>query len=316
MKNKFICAVSALCVAAVCLTGCDKIMLVPGQSSGSISDPQSSAESKSEISEYPVILNDTEITASPQTVISLTPAYTEILFEMGYGDRLIAVSDYCDYPAETEGLPTVSGSTSPDIAQISRLKPELLITATPMVTKDKAALEALGIKVLTIPAPVTLEQFESIYKLFGLAFEGLFTGEEKGEHAFDVIKKSADKAEKGEKVKFAYITAALSPAGGNTFESAVLSLFGENVAEKGSAYDFPAADLAKNQPDVIFLNDEYTLKDLQDNKTYASLDAVKNGKVIVISNKYFERPSARITELVDDITAQLGGENTLTEQAE
>ena len=110
-RNTFI-ALTVL-TASMLLSGCDKIVLVPGQSSGKIQE-QSEVTVSNDFNEYPVTLNGTEITSSPKTVISLTPAYTEILFEMGYGDKLIAVSDYCDYPPETKELPKVSGSTSPD----------------------------------------------------------------------------------------------------------------------------------------------------------------------------------------------------------
>lgn len=301
-RNTFI-ALTVL-TASMLLSGCDKIVLVPGQSSGKIPE-QSEVTVSNDFNEYPVTLNGTEITSSPKTVISLTPAYTEILFEMGYGDKLIAVSDYCDYPPETEKLPKVSGSTSPDIDKIIELKPELLITGTPIVAKDQAALESHGIKIITVLSPSSMEQFENIYTLFGAAFEGTFTGKEKGQQSFAKIKQSAAAAQKSKQIKFAYITASLSPAGGNTFESAVLSLFGENCAKSGIGYAFPAEELMENQPDVIFLNDEYTLDDLKDNEAYAALDAVKNGKVITINNRYFERPSARLTELIDSIVKEL-----------
>jgi len=38
--------------------------------------------------------------ASPKRIISLTPVGTEILFELGQGDNIIGVTDFCDYPAE------------------------------------------------------------------------------------------------------------------------------------------------------------------------------------------------------------------------
>ncbi len=304
MKKILLCAL--FLAGSLLLSGCDKIVLVPGQSSGSISENKNTVSN--DINDYPVILNGTEITASPETVISLTPAYTEILFEMGYGDRLIAVSDYCDYPENVKELPKVSSSTDPDIDKISELKPDLLITGTPIVTKDKAALESLGIKVLTVPSPTSLGQLESIYKLFGLAFDGMFIGEDKGEQAYGAIQSSVEKLKDMPKIKFVYITAALSPAGGNTFESSVLSLFGENAAKDGTAYDYPAESLAESEIDVVFLNDEYSIDNLKKNKVYSDLEAVKEERVITLNNKYFERPSARLAELIESIAEELSGD--------
>ena len=160
------------------ISGCEKIILVEGTTGSSVPQ-QNSSVSEDEIKAYPLTLNGIEITASPRTVISLTPAYTEILCEMGYKDRLVAVSDYCDYPEAVTALPKAGNSTAPDTDAISRIKPDIVITSSPIVTKDRIALEAQGIKILTIPYPTSIEEFYSIYKFFGLCFEGILSGEDK-----------------------------------------------------------------------------------------------------------------------------------------
>lgn len=303
MKRKILITVILL-AAAMLLCGCERIVLVPGQSSGQ-SIPENSAESAESMNPYPIILNDTEITASPQRVVSLTPAYTEIICEMGYGDRLAAVSKYCDYPETVTDLKRIDGGADPDTDAIIALNPDLVVTATQIVSKDRIALEAKGIKVLTIAAPETLDGFSKIYELFGFAFEGLFNGKEKGEAAFSAVKDAIDKTQEYEKVKFVYITAALSPAGGDTFESDVLSLFGENCAKDGSGYDYPAKSLLENQPDIIFLSSRFKQSRLENSEIYSQLDAVKNGNIVIIDNKYLERPTARITELLTQIEEHL-----------
>jgi iron complex transport system substrate-binding protein len=35
---------------------------------------------------------------APARIVSLAPSVTETLFALGAGDRVVAVSDYCDYP--------------------------------------------------------------------------------------------------------------------------------------------------------------------------------------------------------------------------
>ena len=296
MKRKLIMLTAALLALTVTFGGCENIMLIPGKSSGAITEENSSAQSSEPLSAYPVTLNDTEIAKAPEKIVSLTPAYTEILFEMGYGEKITAVSDYCDYPESVKELPKAASSANPDIAAIKKLKPDLVITATPIVTKDKISLEAQGIKVLVIPSPRSIEEFENIYKFFGLAMNGLFDGEAAGEKAFSPIKKQIDAIKKTKK-KFIYVTAANTPAGGDTFESAVLSLFGTNIAE--SAYK--AADLAENQPDLIFVSDIIGVDTLISDENYSELKAVTDGKITVLENRYFERPSGRITELIGTV---------------
>ena len=299
MKKKTGLFTAVILAAALITSGCDNIMLIPGKSSGTVTEESSVASEP--LSSYPVILNNTEITKTPEKVVSLTPAYTEILFEMGYGDKVVAVSDYCDYPEAVKELPKAASSANPDISAIKKLRPDLVITATPIVTKDKITLEAEGIKVLTITSPRTIEEFENIYKFFGLAFEGLFEGEAVGEKAFSDIRKQLDAIKKTD-LKFVYITAASTPAGGDTFESAILSLFGTNCAKDSEGYSYKAEDLRNDQPDIIFISDALGEDILTSDENYSSLDAVANGNTAVLENRYFERPGGRITGLLSSVT--------------
>lgn len=248
---------------------------------------------------------------APEKIVSLTPAYTEILFEMGYGDRIVAVSDYCDYPESVKELPKAASSANPDIAAIKKLSPDLVITATPIVTKDRISLEAQGTKVLTIASPKTIEEFENIYKFFGLAMNGIFDGESAGEKAFAPVKKQLDSIKKTDKT-FIYVTAANTPAGKDTFENAILSLFGTNIAESASGYTYNPEMLKDNQPDLIFVSDTIGKDMLTTNENYSGLKAVKDGKITVVKNKYFERPSGRITELLTEISKAFPAEKPET----
>ncbi len=299
MKNKKILGFMSACLAfTMILSGCEKIVLVEGKPGNSSGTENTSSSSEETIKAYPITLNGTEITKSPERVISLTPAYTEILCEMGYKSKLVGICDYCDYPEDISSLPTAGSSTSPDIEKIMSINPDLVITATHIVTKDRIALEARGIKILTVSSPSTIEEFLNIYKFFGLCFEGIFTGEDKGKNTFSSIQRLITSAGNTKKRSFVYISPTLSPAGGNTFESAVLSLYGENCAKSGDGYTYPAESLLTNQPDVIFISDSTQKDFLLGDETYSQLNAVINDNIILVESKYFERPSGRIKALL------------------
>ena len=55
------------------------------------------------------------------------PATTEMLFAMGAGNRVVAVSSYDHFPAEVERLPKVGALLDPDVERILTLKPDLVI---------------------------------------------------------------------------------------------------------------------------------------------------------------------------------------------
>jgi iron complex transport system substrate-binding protein len=63
----------------------------------------------------------------PQRIVSLIPSVTEMLFAMGAGPRVIAVSNFDEYPADVLTRPKVGGLIDPDIERILALKPDLVI---------------------------------------------------------------------------------------------------------------------------------------------------------------------------------------------
>lgn len=64
----------------------------------------------------------------PKRIISLIPAVTEILFAIGAGPQVVAVSTYDVEPPEVRSLPTVGALVDPDTERIIALKPDLVVT--------------------------------------------------------------------------------------------------------------------------------------------------------------------------------------------
>ena len=65
--------------------------------------------------------------AVPKRVISLIPAATEMIFALGAGGRLIAVSSYDKFPPEATKLPKVGALLDPDTERILAMRPDLVI---------------------------------------------------------------------------------------------------------------------------------------------------------------------------------------------
>ena len=47
-------------------------------------------------------------------IASLVPSSTEMLFALGLGDSLVAVTHECDYPAEASAIPHLTRSVIPE----------------------------------------------------------------------------------------------------------------------------------------------------------------------------------------------------------
>lgn len=87
--------------------------------------------------------------AAPATrIISIAPHLTEIAFAAGVGARLIAVSEYSDFPPEARRLPRVGDGARVDMERILTLKPDLVLAwKSGNQAGDIARLERLGIPV-------------------------------------------------------------------------------------------------------------------------------------------------------------------------
>ncbi len=258
-------------------------------------------DDRSEPSPYPVTINGTEVEKAPSKVICLSSGLTEMIYELGYGDKLTGRGRYCEYPENAASLKDFGKPSAPDIAAIKEAAPDLVITATSIANRDVVELGDCGIKVVYISAPRSLEEYGRIYEALGIIFEGLFTGGTNGSNAYTAVKNKLGSAEISFG-KFVYVTEGLAIAGGDTFESSVLSLYGTNLAAEASGYDFDKALLADEQPDTVIISGDVSSKDLFADSVLGSLEAVKSGKIYTVSNSYFESPSGRLVGILDDIS--------------
>ena len=88
--------------------------------------------------------------AIAQRVVTLTPSLTEIVFSLGAGDRVVGVSDYCDYPAAAKTRARVGTFLQPSVEKILALEPSLVLLDG--VQQDvAAALGHAGARVLAVP---------------------------------------------------------------------------------------------------------------------------------------------------------------------
>ncbi len=94
--------------------------------------------------------------APPGRIVSTAPSFTETLFALGAGDRVVAVSTYCHYPAAVEKLPRIGTYLQPNVEAIARLKPDLVLVHAEL-RQAAAQLNGLGIRTVSL-RNATLEE--------------------------------------------------------------------------------------------------------------------------------------------------------------
>jgi len=90
-------------------------------------------------------------TAPAQRIVSLLPSFTEILFAIGAGDRVVGRTQWCDYPPAALAVTSVGEGLPPNIEAVAARQPDLVVlyNAGPNVTAAEQ-LERLGIRAVLI----------------------------------------------------------------------------------------------------------------------------------------------------------------------
>jgi ABC-type Fe3+-hydroxamate transport system substrate-binding protein len=113
------------------------------------------------------------VSGEPRRIVSLVPSLTEALFSLGFGDRLVGVTDWCVHPAAgVAALPKLGGTKNPDLARIRALKPDLVIANREENRRRHVEqLEAAGIRVwVTYPRSV-VDGVQLLREVAGLGAE-------------------------------------------------------------------------------------------------------------------------------------------------
>lgn len=98
---------------------------------------------------------------NPQRIVSLAPSVTELIFALGQGERLVGVTNYCDYPTAARSIKRIGGILDLNLEAIVALNPDLVIgTASGATRRQIKALAGL------IPGRLAMLRYESTADLF------------------------------------------------------------------------------------------------------------------------------------------------------
>jgi ABC-type Fe3+-hydroxamate transport system substrate-binding protein len=107
---------------------------------------------------------------SLQRLVSLVPSITDSLFALGFGDRVVAVTDYCtDPPAALTNMPRVGGVLDPRLDEVIGLQPDLVLVnqeENPRAVVE--ALQAAGIPIWISYPRTTRAALRSLEELVNL----------------------------------------------------------------------------------------------------------------------------------------------------
>ncbi|MFM8312729.1 MAG: ABC transporter substrate-binding protein [Deltaproteobacteria bacterium] len=240
----------------------------------------------------------------PHRVITTSPALTEIVFEIGHGDTLVAASQYSDFPEAAKSLPRIGSLFLPSLEKVLSFKPTWVLIdkeATPPLFSQQ--LETLKLNTLEISIRSISDLFKEAQRIDHFVFQCSFSPDvEKMRNRFFETLKSHQK-------HFTFIALAWdSPVyavGTSTFLSDLLSqIGGKNLIPAGLPADYPQVSqewLIKHPPDILFM-----LHETKDYQTQLRMLATKwwpgiKTKVVILESQFFARTSFAATDRISQL---------------
>ena len=260
---------------------------------------------------YPYTLTDAageELTfeQAPETVISLIPSNTEILYGIDAGDKVIAVTENDDFPEEVAELDTV-GDFTVNVEKVISLEPEAVFAHEMMMGSSEEGLNQIrdaGIPVIVVPNAGT---FDETYETIEMIGEVMDKNAEADQIVEDMKTKVADIEKKAEEItdkKRVFVENSDAPEiyapGTGTFPQQFLDMIhAENiVSEEGWIMISPETIVDEN-PDVILAIYSYVPNVVENIKTRDGFDAVtavKEDHVIQLDEDITSRTGPRLAD--------------------
>ncbi len=255
--------------------------------------------------------------AEPQRIVSMAPNVTEILFALGLGERIIAVSNSCDYPDNAADNKKIISYWNPNAETIIAVKPDLVIGLAFAQQKNVAdILRRLQLNVLTL----NIEKIEDLFTAI-LKIGDVTNRSQKAAKLNSRIKNQIEllqaKLNSIRKLKVLWVIQAepLRIAGQNTFVNELMELAGGENAVGQTFQQYPpiaTEQLLSCGAEVIIQSamGKTNIEDQQRSaeafwEKYPNIPAVKNNRIYVVDSDIVLRLGPRLPKGIEMIARYL-----------
>lgn len=251
--------------------------------------------------------------STPQRIVSLAPALTELLFALGLDEQIVGVSAFCDYPPQARLRPSVGGMANPSLEAIVALKPDLVVMTTDGNSRETAErLEDFGIRTLIFRAR-RLQEMPAAFQSFGEQLGVPAAADALAQHlqnSFTAYATAATHAS-GNKRKALFVIwpEPLVVAGASTLIDDALTLLGvENIAaDTAVAYPrFSLEEALRRAPDVVIFGSGRGMEQQAENlvQHFSALTSAHNLAVCFVGDALY-RSGPRLGEGLAELAACL-----------
>jgi iron complex transport system substrate-binding protein len=277
--------------------------------------------------EFPLTITDdldreVTIARQPERIISLSPANTEILFALNLGEKVVGITDVCNYPSQTEKKEKIGGYSNPNLEKIIELEPDLILASYGNPAKLINQLEELNYTVVGLN-PKNIDDIISsitmVGKITGKDEEATRLTEEMKERIEAVLSETSSLFE-SDRPRILYVVwyKPLWTAGSGTFiDELIQKTGGINIA--GDIAGWPQISLEtvlEKNPQVVIVGEGHPgglVETVKKEGTLWITDAFKYNKIYTIDADIISRTGPRIVDALEEmakiIHPELFGEN-------
>lgn len=248
-------------------------------------------------------------------IVSLAPSMTETAFALGAGERVVGVTDFCDYPAEVSAIAKVGGALNPSLERIVELKPDVVLATSTLNRRETVdALERLGVPVFGARDPRTvdevLDSIAAVADLLGETNHSLVLLAGLRARLAALAQHLAGTPPR--RVLFVVWHDPLITIGRGTFiADALRHAGGQSVVDVDQ--DWPRISLeevVRLNPEVIVFASSHsetvtqTFEALAERPGWRNIEAIRHRRYAVISDAV-NRPAPRLIDAIEDLARQL-----------
>ncbi len=265
----------------------------------------------------------TSLDAIPDKIISMAPSTTEIVFALGLDDKVVAVSNYCDYPynfsawVEAGNMSSIGDFADPNMEVIASLDPDLILATAGVQGPTIETLRNLGYKVLILNPPDiagVMNDIELVGNATGKTAEAAALIDDINSR-IDAVVATVANAESTPKVYYEvwYDPTSLWTAGAKAWQNELIEKAGGvNIfADQDLEYFQSSAEavIARN-PDIILLPEEGmgkgdpfwgSLDTVKARPGWNTISAVQNDGLVQVDSNTIARAGPRVADIIEDL---------------
>lgn len=252
-----------------------------------------------------------QLGAPPRRIVSLSPATTELLFDLGAGDRVVGRTRWCEDPPEALAVPSVGDGFAPNVEAVVARRPDLVVFYhTASNAEAIAQLEAMGIATVSLRTD-RIADFERAGRLLG----ELIGLRERADSLVAALGAELDSLRHAVDAVHAVHTVAVIAWDNPPIVIGATSFLGEIVTLAGGRNVFgdvqqpsltvSVETIVARDPDLLLVHSNDSLPGFLTRPEWQVVDAVRRRRLVRVHGTEFGHPSFRLVDAVAHLRALL-----------